>query len=63
MTGLLKVGGVAGGRFVSCRETNAVDTEDVNNDVVLSFEAEVSPTAHASGIGRGMMATTCPARG
>ena len=62
MTGLLKVGGVAGGGFVSCREANAVNTEEVNNDVVLSFETEVSPTSHSSGIGRGLMAPACPTR-
>ena len=60
MAGLLKVSSVARGCLVSGGEADAVETKNVNNDVVFAFEAEMGPASHSSGIGGGLMATTCP---
>ena len=44
---LLKVCGIAGGGFVTCGETNAISANDVDNDVVFTFDGEVCPSSHS----------------
>ena len=47
----------------ACREANAIDTDDVNDDVVFAFHDDMGPSSHSAGIVGGFMASTSPASG